>query len=233
MISIVTLSYNCSKQLIKTCNSILNQLVPPSEHIIIDNNSTDDTKYKIDKLSERYKNKGIELIFISEQDKGISDGFNKGISICKNPIIALLNSGDTYFETTIKVVIDNFGNTDEILFGNLQMEGSNKIILGDSKFRKKIKYFMPRLNHPALFVKKSVYDRIGSFSLNYQIAMDYDFLLRAYLGGIKFKYINNTLTIMEPDGISNTNKLKAHKETLTISKSKFICILSIVYSKLI
>jgi len=118
MISIVTLSYNCSKQLIKTCNSILNQLVPPSEHIIIDNNSSDDTKYKIDKLRERYKNKGKELIFISEQDKGISDGFNKGISICKNSIIALFNSGDTYFETTIKAVINNFENEDEIWKGN-------------------------------------------------------------------------------------------------------------------
>lgn len=233
MISVVTLSYNCSERLMRTCQSILNQIDPPQEHIIIDNNSNDDTKEKINNIRKNYKSIGVDLIFISESDQGISDGFNKGIMQCKYEIIALLNSGDIYFKNTLQIVKNNFHSKDEILFGNLQMQGSNKVILGDVNFYKKIKSYMPRLNHPALFVKKSIYDTVGLYSLDYKIAMDYDFLLRSFMQGVVFKYVNQTFTLMEPDGISNTNKLGVYKETFNISINKFQCIVYVFYNFII
>ena len=47
----------------------------------------------------------------------------------------------------------------------------------------KIKYVMPRINHPTVMVKKEVYDKFGLFDTNFEIGMDYEWLLRVTRNG--------------------------------------------------
>jgi glycosyltransferase len=57
--------------------------------------------------------------------------------------------------------------------------------------------------HPALFLKRAVYEKFGEFDLSFKIAADYDFMLRVLKGGIRVRYIPKVLYKMRVGGESN------------------------------
>ena len=75
LISIITVVKNNEKYLEETIQSIINQKFKNFEYIIIDGKSTDRTLEIIKKY-----NTEIDY-WISEDDKGIYDAFNKGIKL--------------------------------------------------------------------------------------------------------------------------------------------------------
>ena len=61
---------------------------------------------------------------------------------------------------------------------------------------------------PQLFVKKSAYDRYGTFDLKYKCQMDRDLLLRMYVAGAKFQYLNEDLAMMRLGGVNQRTYVK-------------------------
>ena len=105
-ISVITVVKNSSKTIEKTIQSLLNQKYENIEYLVIDGKSTDGTLEILDK----YK-KNISLL-ISEEDKGIWDAMNKGVSLAKGDIIGFLNADDTYYENSLNIVNDYFINNE-------------------------------------------------------------------------------------------------------------------------
>ena len=90
-LSIITVSFNAENCIKKTIKSVLNQIEPVYEYIIIDGASTDKTYNIICSYGEAFKNKGIKYIHCSEPDKGISDAFNKGIKKATGDLVGIIN----------------------------------------------------------------------------------------------------------------------------------------------
>ena len=60
--------------------------------------------------------------------------------------------------------------------------------------------------HPTLYLKKSVYEKHGQFSLNYKISSDYDFMTRLFKDKqLSFWYLPKVITKMRIGGASNKN----------------------------
>ena len=97
-ISIITVTFNCQNTICKTIESVISQTYNKIEYIIIDGNSTDNTKCLINNYKENISH------FISEIDNGIYDAINKGIKISTGDFIILLHSGDIFFN---KLTIEN------------------------------------------------------------------------------------------------------------------------------
>lgn len=58
--------------------------------------------------------------------------------------------------------------------------------------------------HPTLYVRRSVYERLGGFDTRYRIAADYDSVVRFFgAGGIRPAYIPKLLIRMRVGGVSN------------------------------
>ena len=95
-ITVVTVCYNSSATIKKTIESVLNQSIPPYEHIFIDGDSKDNTLAIINEYRVAYAYKGIDLKVISERDSGIYDAMNKGIHAAEGDMIGILNSDDYY-----------------------------------------------------------------------------------------------------------------------------------------
>ena len=74
------------------------------------------------------------------------------------------------------------------------------------------------VSHPAVFVKREVYETIGKFNLEYQIAADYDLLLRAFTKGLKFSYIESSISAYSMAGFSDLprNRIRSILETESI-----------------
>src|SRR6185369_17927600 len=72
------------------------------------------------------------------------------------------------------------------------------------------------VNHPATFVTRRAYGKVGGFNVAINIAMDYDVMLRLYKGGCLFHYIEVPLAAMRYGGASDTKNLEGLKEVRDI-----------------
>lgn len=204
-ISIITSVYNNAATIEDAIRSVLSQTYTNIEYIVVDGASKDGTT----EIIKKYENQISK--FVSEKDKGIYDGLNKGVDLATGDVIAFLHSDDIYEnENVIADVVKLFEttNTDSI-YGDLvyvDKNDTNKIFRywksGEYTFKKLCNGWMPP--HPTFFVKREFYEKYGKFDLSYGIAADYDFMLRM-LGKYKITtaYLPKVLYKMRVGGASN------------------------------
>jgi glycosyltransferase len=84
---------------------------------------------------------------------------------------------------------------------------------------KKFKYgWIPP--HPTFFVKREIYEKYGLFNLSYEIAADYELMLRfLYKYKISTSYIQKVLVKMRIGGTSNKSLKNIFKANLECYKS--------------
>ena len=88
LFSIVTVTYNASKVIYPTLESVRRQLSDDYEYVVVDGASTDDTL-------DCVRASGIKpLRIVSEPDKGLYDAMNKGIKLARGKYLIFLNAGD-------------------------------------------------------------------------------------------------------------------------------------------
>ncbi len=218
LISIITPTFNSEKTIERNARSIVNQSYKHFEHIIVDNDSKDNTINIINKVYGGY-NLLQNLTVISEKDEGISEAFNKGIKKSAGDIIGILNSDDEYFnETVFERVAKAFGDS-RILFthGNIFF---NDIKYG-SNIRKPllcpVNTAMP-YNHPSMFFRKEIYEKYGLFDESYKYAMDYALVINYEKNIPDFrsrgKYIHgDPIAVMNSGGASWSNELGSITES--------------------
>ncbi len=175
-ISIVTVSLNSAQYIEDNIRSVLMQNYPNVEHIIIDAGSNDGT---IDILK-----KYPHLIWISEPDKGQSEGLNKGFKRASGDIIGWINSDDCLVENSLYRVADFFiRNPDEIAVVGDQIiidEFNNEIdIIRSQPYT--FKYLVDKskgITQNSIFFRSFVFQKIGYLDENLHYSMDYDFFIR-------------------------------------------------------
>jgi glycosyltransferase involved in cell wall biosynthesis len=219
MISIITPTFNSGSTITRNVESIIAQNYKEFEHIIVDNASTDDTLNKIKAL---YNNSGLteKLKIISEKDRGISNAFNKGIKASKGEIIAILNGDDEYFDNSVfERVIKVFENNNilivhgDVLFTDT-LYGSNRRSPKDCPASGAILF-----NHPGMFVRKSVYTRVGLYEESFLVAMDTEFFYRLHKSFKNLKQISSYIGEI-PIAIMNAGGTSWHKELTGIQEMK-------------
>lgn len=207
-VSIITVVYNNDKTIEDAINSVLSQRYSNIEYIIIDGNSTDNTL----PIIKTYMSKIHRCI--SEKDGGIYDAMNKGVKLATGDIIGILNSDDLYNDTNvIRDVVERFNEKPDLklLYGDLVYVSSDNVEKVVRKWKSKpySKKFFKYGNvppHPALFVKKEVYDQCGLFNIDYRLAADYDFMLRVFMKfGDLSEYTPRLMVRMRLGGATNKN----------------------------
>lgn len=213
-VSIITVCFNSAKTLEQTIQSVIKQSYNNLEYIIIDAGSTDGTLDIIKKYNKHIAS------WISEPDKGISDAFNKGIDKATGDIVGIINSDDWYEAGAVEKIVTEFKKHSEIgfVFGDQNyVDLAGNLLFtqkGDSNYEKMIRFEMPSIPHPTVFLRRQVYQRFGGFNLEYKTAMDYELLLRFFVNGVKGLYIPHILANMRAGGESHFNYLGAFQEVM-------------------
>lgn len=203
-VSIITVGFNSAKTIEGTIESVLNQDYPDIEYIVVDGGSTDGTV----QIIERYQNRISK--WISEKDHGMYDAMNKGIAMATGDVIGILNSDDVYINT--HVISDLMAlmqaKKTQVVFADLilvDQNDDNKILryYDSGHFHpNKFQYgWMPA--HPTVFVKRELYDVVGPFSTTYQIAADYEMLIRILaIQRARYAYLPKPVVRMRSGGAS-------------------------------
>lgn len=220
-ISIITVCYNSQDTIEDTLLSIQQQSYPNIEHIVIDGASTDST---LD-IIRRYKD-SIGCL-VSEPDQGIYDAMNKGITLASGEVIGFLNADDLYVDRN---VVDHIARA----FYEEQIDAcyTDLVYVDPSNLDQIIRYWQSSdysdglfakgwcPPHPTFFVKKKIYEKYGSFDLNYIIGNDVELMMRflsRYL--IRSKYLPEVTVKMRVGGVSNKRLVDIVKQNFEIIKA--------------
>lgn len=215
-ISIITTVLNAVDTIGDCIKSVYNQTIPV-EHIIVDGGSTDGTKQIIRDKYLSYISK-----YISEPDKGIYDGMNKGLDFATGNVIGFLNADDMYAKSdTLSKVLKVFTDSNvDSCYGDLVYIDPVKTdhisrYWQSSSFNSKSFYWGWMPPHPTFFVKKNVYEKYGCFNLALGSAADYELMLRFLCRhNISSIHIPEILVKMRAGGVSNASfksRIKANK----------------------
>ncbi|MEZ6096161.1 MAG: glycosyltransferase family 2 protein [Pirellulaceae bacterium] len=216
-ISIVTAVYNRATTIESAIQSVLAQSWTNIEYIVIDGMSNDGT----DKVIAKYKDQISQSV--REPDDGIYDALNKGIAMASGEVVGFLHADDLLANSN---VIEQIATTfvDEqcdAVYGSLlyvDFENADKIVRYWNSGRYRLSRFyrgwMPP--HPTCYIRKSCYDRYGSYNRTMSIAADYELLVRMMVKHrIQVSYLPEILVKMRVGGKSNAsmrNRLIANRE---------------------
>lgn len=221
-LSIITVNLNDGNGLLKTINSVVSQTFGDYEFIIIDGNSSDTSVATIKEYSSNIDQ------WVSENDTGIYNAMNKGISLASGEYCLFLNSGDWLLNDTVLTDIFAEQSTADIIIGNIYFYNTleNKIESEacSPNMLRAISFFHGFLPHQASFIKRQLFTTIGLYNENYKIASDWLFFLEAFLEhNVSYQHYDGVVSYFNTDGIScgpNTNDLPK-TERLKILKEKY------------
>ena len=171
-ISIITPTYNSEKYLEEMLKSLLKQKYKNFEIIIIDAKSKDKTLDIINKY------KKIINFCSSEKDKGIYDGFNKGIKQAKGKYIAIVNSDDVLKPNALIYLrkYDKKYPDIDFLFGSVKKHWG--ILHGYKPNKIYYSWGFYSSHSTGFYIKKKSANKVGLYNLKYKYHADYDYFYR-------------------------------------------------------
>ncbi|MES2567370.1 MAG: glycosyltransferase family 2 protein [Bacteroidota bacterium] len=218
-ISIVTINYNNRLGLKRTIESVLTQSWKDFEYIIIDGKSNDGSEEII-----RQHEKEIAY-WVSEKDSGIYHAMNKGIKRASGEYLLFLNSGDEFFSSTVLEDQNERINSEDLIYFDILVKDNDKEFVKTYPEKLSINYlFRDTLPHPATFIKRTLFEKIGLYDESLVIVSDWKFFISAVL---KFnctsKYVHSVLSVFYLDGISSNveNKALIKAEKTAIFENEF------------
>ena len=198
-LSIITVNYNNYAGLKMTLDSLKKQSFTDYEHIIIDAASTDGS---VDVIRQ-YASDAVEnVIWVSEKDKGIYDGMNKGIQKSVGDYVYFLNSGDCLCDDVLRGI--DFDGT-RYIWGDMLLDqgqkGQLKRIAPDIP---DLYFFVTdSLSHQACFIHRSLFKN-HLYDLRYKIVADWAHCFQCIaLEGCTFKHLPLWVSVCDGTGVSS------------------------------
>ena len=231
LISIITVVYNNRFHLQKTLNSIYSQKYKNYELIVIDGGSNDGTLDII-------KKNNLKIDFwISENDKGLYDAFNKGMKYASGDFIGFVNSDDILLPKALEILkkyILEYPKVD-FFFGAVKKHWG--ILYGYRPWKITFSWGFYSSHSTGFFIKTKSAKKVGFYNLKYKYSSDYDYFFRMIvkkkLNGIGTKK-EELFGIFNRGGYSSRVKFIDHfKEEIQIRKdngqSKILLLIIIIY----
>lgn len=204
-ISIVTPSYNQRNFIERTLNSVLTQLQPMDEYIIVDGASQDGTG----DILESRRSELTHLII--EPDDGQAEAVAKGFALATGDVIAYLNSDDVLLPGAIDFVRAYF-----LEHPHVDAIYSHRVFIDADDHVTRFWILPPHLGYPmkrwdfipqeTCFWRRSLMDEVGGVDRSYDFALDYDLFVRMMTIG-RFKRVHRYLAAFREHDGSKTSSL--------------------------
>jgi glycosyltransferase involved in cell wall biosynthesis len=216
LISVIIPVFNGEKFIADAIQSVLKQDYKPLEIIVVDDGSTD-------KTAQVVKNFAQNITYLYQENAGISASRNKGLEHANGELIAFIDADDIWTPTKLAVQLRCLQSSPdaEIAWGFLLKTPFHKmdeLYLLDLETQKGL--FSTQLG--TMLIKKQVFEKIGCFDLEMQLAEDLDWINRMREVGTIVELHNNIVqfnrwhgqNITSDKQRANSFMLKAYKKSL-------------------
>ncbi|WP_277553372.1 glycosyltransferase [Halobaculum limi] len=199
-VSIIVPVYNDATGIAQTIESLLKLNHTPAEILIIDNNSTDNTR---DVIRQSAGNHDHIQLLVEDQVQGSYAARNRGIEYATGDVLVFLDADETvtsdWLGAAVRALIDQdvdyLGCNVELTLGQHTYVGKYNVRTGFP-----IKEYIQKQHYAptcALLVRKQVFNQIGSFDSRLISGGDKEFGERAYEAGYKQGYTDSA-TVYHP-----------------------------------
>lgn len=198
--TIIIPTLNSGKKIYAAVQSVLSQKFIDFELLILDAHSSDDTLYLVNSFNDS------RIKVIQENDFGIYDAMNKGISRSSGDWIYFLGSDDALFDNSVldRAFEVGYKSKSKLIYGNVYVNGAagwaNDGQLYDGEFSLQ-KMLHRNICQQAIFYHRTLFDNYGYFNDQYVICADWDFLLRI-AGSETIEYFPVTIAVFNGGGSS-------------------------------
>lgn len=220
-ISVITINYNNLNGLEKTLRSVFEQTYQDFEFIVIDGGSQDGSRELIESYSEKFD------YWVSEPDKGIYNAMNKGVARATGEYVIHMNSGDTFYEKfTLEKVVPALALGEDFIYGDAfffnRFDGEPDSLWIYPKILSFDFFCIGALNHQAVFIKRSLFNKVGGYNESYKLISDWLFTVESFLfHKATYKHLNLTVCNYDQNGYSAHNWDKAVKERDEALRERF------------
>ena len=191
-ISVVLPTYNGSRFLSEALESILSQTISDFELIIIDDCSTDETP----KIIAEYAKKDARIqVITNKRNKQLPASLNIGFAVAKGKYLTWTSDDNRYIPTAFEEMLTVFDSYPETDFVYADMRIINEV--GQFIKNEKLKYPTALYNGCCIgacfLYRHSCFEQLGGYDETLFCAEDYEYWLRLYTNGKKFKKLNKIL----------------------------------------
>jgi len=220
-VSVVTAVFNGAETIADTLDSVAAQTYPDVEHVVVDGGSRDNTLEVVKQHGRRVAR------LISERDRGVYDGMNKGIRAATGEVIGTLNADDVYADPDVlaRVAAAFADPSVEVCYGDLvyvKRDDTSAVV----RYWKAGNYERDALRqgwfppHPTFFVRRALYERGGLFNIDYPLGGDVELMMRLlWKHQAKAVYIPNVQVKMRLGGISNASLRSIIRQNVVIREA--------------
>jgi glycosyltransferase involved in cell wall biosynthesis len=215
-ISVIIAAYNAETYLGEALESILNQQLPPSEIIVVDDGSADRTAELIKRCFPTIK-------YFFQENTGFPTACNLGVKAAKGEYLAFLDADDIW--SANKLYLQNLALIQypdaDMIFGMVQQFLSPDL----SENEKEKIYFnsepMPGNVLGTLFLRRELFIKTGLFAANLKVGAFIEWYSRCLNNGLKSLMIPEVVMHrrLHTFNISRTNKELLYKNYLKIVRS--------------
>jgi len=198
-ISVITVNLNNKEGLLKTITSVVSQTFKDFEYILIDGASSDGSIDVIKQFSDKLS------YWSNEPDTGVYNAMNKGIKMASGEYCLFLNSGDFLCNKSVLEDVFLKQKSCDIIYGNLMYDNGTQISYLKQPEKLTFSYlFSKYLFHPATFIKRDLFERIGKYNDKMLIASDYEFIFKAIvIHDATTEYVSIPVSQHDNKGISS------------------------------
>ncbi len=198
LVSIVIPAYNAAAYVRDAVDSALAQTYAEKEVIVVDDGSTDGTA----KVLAPYRDAGV-IVYIHQENKGLSAARNAGIRAAKGEFVALLDADDIFLPNKIErqaaylLAHPECGVCYCDIYHFYEEEPDKMLKLdycyysGDEVLPHLLR--MNFINPLSVVLRKSEIDRVGLFDESYRRSEDWEYWMRLVRHGVRFEHLPEIL----------------------------------------
>ncbi len=203
--SIITVTLNNAATILDTLRSLEAQSYPHREHWVIDGLSRDATAALVRVRGNPWTR------LVCEPDKGVYDAMNKGIGLARGDVIGFLNGDDFYASRDVLARVAGAFADPRVAacYGDLcyvRRRDPAAIVRYWRSGRFRPGAFARGWSppHPTFFVRRRIYERLGTFDTAFSLAADFELMLRFLeVHRVPCRYLPRVLVKMRLGGLTN------------------------------
>lgn len=182
--------------LVEALDSIINQTIKPDEIVLVEDGPLTPELYAVLREYEPHL-----IIVVNEKNLGLGLSLNEGLKICKNELVARMDTDDISKPDRCEKQLKRFAEKPELAIvgshidefvGSIQHVISQRIVPTDSKSIYEYAKKRSAFNHPAVMYRKSAVLAVGGYA-DLKRNQDVDLFGRMLFKGYKAENIDEAL----------------------------------------
>ena len=208
-LSVIIPSFNCGNIICDAIDSTLRQTFNNFEIIVIDDGSTDDTRFKLKKYILTNK-----IIYFYQKNSGLPGARNSGIALSKGEYVFCLDADDELMPNALSELYASALRTGAgwVVSDLIRVEGNKTeiqkaLLPGNEKL---MDIFRKKWSFQARFYRKDVLDAIGRYDDQQKYYEDWELYIRLVEKNIPYSHVPLPLYIykIRPQSITKQKNFK-------------------------